>query len=172
MLLLVPNAVGACALALWRLRLGPQYPSDHRSQHKKIGQQHGSLKDSELPVMPDVLKHFFKCSFVVLFCRCFLRHYVDSLKQRAGVPYLAGQGDVVSRLITPITYIVTPFIPIINLLTKSPWTLPVQDQVEATGMRATSMALSGACSSGSGGAAPKSRSGPVLPTHLLDPKPM
>ena len=34
--------------------------------------------------------------------------------------YLEGQGDLVSRLITTITHIVTPFIPIINLLTKSP----------------------------------------------------
>ena len=33
---------------------------------------------------------------------------------------LEGQGDLVSRLITPITHIVSPFIPIINLLTKSP----------------------------------------------------
>ena len=31
--------------------------------------------------------------------------------------HLEGQGDLVSRL---ITHIVTPFIPIINLLTKSP----------------------------------------------------
>ena len=34
--------------------------------------------------------------------------------------YLEGQGDLVSRLVTPITHIVTPVIPIINLLTKSP----------------------------------------------------
>ena len=34
--------------------------------------------------------------------------------------YLEGQGDLVSRLITPITHVVTPFIPIINLLTRSP----------------------------------------------------
>ena len=34
--------------------------------------------------------------------------------------YLEGQGDLVSRLITPITHIVTLFIPIINLVTKSP----------------------------------------------------
>ena len=33
---------------------------------------------------------------------------------------LEGQGDLVSRLITPITQIVSPFIPVINLLTKSP----------------------------------------------------
>ena len=32
-------------------------------------------------------------------------------------PYLEGQGDVVNRLITPITHIVTLIIPIINLLT-------------------------------------------------------
>ena len=34
--------------------------------------------------------------------------------------YLEGQGDLVSRLVSPITHIVTPVIPIINLLTKSP----------------------------------------------------
>ena len=34
--------------------------------------------------------------------------------------YLEGQGDLVSRLITPVTHIVTLIIPIINLLTKSP----------------------------------------------------
>ena len=31
-----------------------------------------------------------------------------------------GQGDLVSRLITPITHIVSPFILIVNLLAKSP----------------------------------------------------
>ena len=35
-------------------------------------------------------------------------------------PYLEGQGDLISSLITPITHIVTPVIPIVNLLTKSP----------------------------------------------------
>ena len=34
--------------------------------------------------------------------------------------YLEGQGDLVSRLITPISYIVALIIPIINLLTTSP----------------------------------------------------
>ena len=34
--------------------------------------------------------------------------------------YLEGQGDLVSRIIAPITHIVTPIVPIINLLTKSP----------------------------------------------------
>ena len=34
--------------------------------------------------------------------------------------YLEGQGDLVSRLITPLTHIVSPIIPIINLVTKSP----------------------------------------------------
>ena len=34
--------------------------------------------------------------------------------------YLEGQGDLVSRLITHITQVISPFIPIINLLTKSP----------------------------------------------------
>ena len=33
--------------------------------------------------------------------------------------YLEGQGDLVSRLITPITHIVTRVIPVINLLAKS-----------------------------------------------------
>ena len=37
-----------------------------------------------------------------------------------GLAYLEGQGDLVSRSITPITHIVTLPIPIINLLTKSP----------------------------------------------------
>ena len=36
------------------------------------------------------------------------------------LPYLEGQGDLVSRLITPITHIVTPIIPISNPVTKSP----------------------------------------------------
>ena len=36
--------------------------------------------------------------------------------------HLEGQGDLVSRFITPITHIVIPFIPVINLLTKSPLT--------------------------------------------------
>ena len=34
--------------------------------------------------------------------------------------YLEGQGDLVSRLVTPITHIVTLLIPFINPLTKSP----------------------------------------------------
>ena len=34
--------------------------------------------------------------------------------------YLEGQGDLVSRLIAPITYVVTLVIPLINLLTQSP----------------------------------------------------
>ena len=34
--------------------------------------------------------------------------------------HLEGQGDFVSRLITPIAHIVTPFIPLIRPLTKSP----------------------------------------------------
>ena len=33
---------------------------------------------------------------------------------------LEGQGDLVSKLITPINHIITLVIPIINLLTKSP----------------------------------------------------
>ena len=36
------------------------------------------------------------------------------------ITYLEGHGDLVNRLITPISHIVSPFIPIINLLTKSP----------------------------------------------------
>ena len=38
-------------------------------------------------------------------------------------PYLEGQGDLISRLITPTTHIVTLIIPVINLLTKSPSTV-------------------------------------------------
>ena len=34
--------------------------------------------------------------------------------------YLEGQEDLVSRLVTPITHIVTLIIPIINVVTKSP----------------------------------------------------
>ena len=40
-----------------------------------------------------------------------------------GVKYwlhLAGHGDLVSRLITPIRHIITPMIPITKPLTKSP----------------------------------------------------
>ena len=33
--------------------------------------------------------------------------------------YLEGHEDLVSRLVTPLTHIVTPVIPLINLLTKS-----------------------------------------------------
>ena len=38
---------------------------------------------------------------------------------RFGV-YLEGHGDLVSRLITPISHIISQNIPIINLLAKSP----------------------------------------------------
>ena len=34
--------------------------------------------------------------------------------------YLEGQGDLVSRVITPITHVVTLVLSLINLLTKSP----------------------------------------------------
>ena len=34
--------------------------------------------------------------------------------------YLEGHGDLVSRLITYITHIITPCIPIVDLVTKSP----------------------------------------------------
>ena len=40
--------------------------------------------------------------------------------------YLEGHGNLVSRLITPITHIVTPVIPLINPLTKSPLTPQVE----------------------------------------------
>ena len=36
--------------------------------------------------------------------------------------YLEGQGDVVSRLISTITHIITPIIPTIDLLFKTPLT--------------------------------------------------
>ena len=42
--------------------------------------------------------------------------YIDHL----GRLYLEGHGDLVSKLIIPITHIKTPVIPLINLLTKSP----------------------------------------------------
>ena len=35
--------------------------------------------------------------------------------------YLEGHGDLVSRLITPVSHILTPIVPIIDLLSKSPW---------------------------------------------------
>ena len=44
---------------------------------------------------------------------------ITSIAYASFGPYLEGQGDLVSRLITPITHIVTLVIPIINLLTKS-----------------------------------------------------
>ena len=34
--------------------------------------------------------------------------------------YLEGQGDLVNRLIAPISYMETSFIPIMNLLSKTP----------------------------------------------------
>ena len=34
--------------------------------------------------------------------------------------HLEGQGDLVSRLLTPLTHIATQLTPIMNLLTKSP----------------------------------------------------
>ena len=42
------------------------------------------------------------------------------LAQVSHKPYLEGQGDLVSRLITPITHIVTLIIPTMNLFTKFP----------------------------------------------------
>ena len=52
------------------------------------------------------------------------RWEVDMLKKIRGevmlTLYLEGQGDLVSRLITTVSHIVTPIIPIINPLTKSP----------------------------------------------------
>ena len=42
-----------------------------------------------------------------------------TLSQLARV-YLEGQGDLVDKLITPVTHIVTPIIPIVNLVTESP----------------------------------------------------
>ena len=54
---------------------------------------------------------------------CFFRKQgVDWLGSEKKVVqgYLEGQGDLVSRLLTPLTHIVTQLTPIINLLTKSP----------------------------------------------------
>ena len=45
---------------------------------------------------------------------------VDVKASHEHAHYLEGQGDLLSRLITPITHIVTPIIPIINLIIKSP----------------------------------------------------
>ena len=44
----------------------------------------------------------------------------DSESHMLNVAYLEGQGDLVGRLRTPITHILTLFIPMIKLLTKSP----------------------------------------------------
>ena len=38
-----------------------------------------------------------------------------------GMSYLEGQGDLVRRLVTPITHVVTLVIPIFNLLIKLLW---------------------------------------------------
>ena len=51
------------------------------------------------------------------------KHKLSDQKSRTQLnrmPYLEGQGDLVSKLISPITHIVTLVILIINLLTKSP----------------------------------------------------
>ena len=44
----------------------------------------------------------------------------DVRSREPRLTYLEGQGDLVSILITPISHIVSPIIPIIILLTKSP----------------------------------------------------
>ena len=44
----------------------------------------------------------------------------QEMSQTTPITYLEGQGDLVSRLIAPITHIVTLLTPILNLLTKSP----------------------------------------------------
>ena len=43
---------------------------------------------------------------------------------RVSGPYLEGQGDLVSRLVNPITSTVTLAIPMIDLLAKPPSPLP------------------------------------------------
>ena len=53
--------------------------------------------------------------------------------------YLEGQGDLVSRVITPITQIVSPIIPIINLVTKS----PDPPSIQGLGFRAYKPSISG-----------------------------
>ena len=54
--------------------------------------------------------------------RSFLGHVMPTTvgQVTATMLYLEGQGDLVSSFITPKTHIVTPIIPIINLVTKSP----------------------------------------------------
>ena len=46
--------------------------------------------------------------------------YAVGVTQTPVLSYLEGHGDLVSRLITPISKMITPIIPIINLLSKSP----------------------------------------------------
>ena len=45
--------------------------------------------------------------------------HLRDLQRGPDKTYLEGLGDLVSRLITPITHIVTLVIPVINLLTKA-----------------------------------------------------
>ena len=45
---------------------------------------------------------------------------VGDPKSLSSIWILGGSGDLVTRLINPISHIVTPIIPIINLLAKSP----------------------------------------------------
>ena len=47
--------------------------------------------------------------------------------------YLEGRGYLVSRLIAPISHIVTLLVPNINLLTKSPLTLQVESRNQVFG---------------------------------------
>ena len=53
-------------------------------------------------------------------CEILSQHIRPLIIQDLGLHdnYLEGQGDLVSRLITPISHIVIPLIPSINLLTK------------------------------------------------------
>ena len=68
------------------------------------------------------------CKQHVLSAECYIRYTLSSrcvLQSSSNLGtvrqswHLEGQGDLVSRLVTPITHIVTPIILIINLLTKS-----------------------------------------------------
>ena len=83
--------------------------------------------------LSDVLEHIScgNCQYFLCFgCIC-PSHPLGEMRGRSGVfgvyglgfklkAYLEGQGDLVSRLVTPITHIITLVIPIINLLIKSP----------------------------------------------------
>ena len=62
-----------------------------------------------------------RLALIVAYCGGSYQDPLTTLYQGLGAhDYLEGHWDLVRRLITPISHIVTPIILIINLLTKSP----------------------------------------------------